>query len=150
MSVHHNMQTCQFITICRHVSSSQYADMSVHHNMQTCQFITISRWITFRMRRVSDKRFRNIKTNVTFIQFRPPPSNPPENHAVYEMMWKKYGIDRQARDDNRMRRMRIACWKPKATHTYLEYVILIAFSRHQSLLEHDWMPCYTYILWPCW
>jgi hypothetical protein len=33
----------------------------------------------------------------------------PENRAVYEIMWKKYGTARQATDDNIKRRMRFAC-----------------------------------------
>ena len=32
-------------------------------------------------------------------------------------------------------RMRIACWLPKATNTYSQYVILIAFPRQQWLHE---------------
>ena len=34
-----------------------------------------------------------------------------------------------------MRRMRIACWIPKATDTHSEYVILIALPLQQWLLE---------------
>ena len=52
---------------------------------------------------------------------------PPENRAVYEIMWKKYGRAAEATDDNMKRCMRLACWICKATDTHLEYVILIAF-----------------------
>jgi hypothetical protein len=34
-----------------------------------------------------------------------------------------------------IRRMRIACWIPKATDTQSEYVILVAFPVHQWLNE---------------
>ena len=34
---------------------------------------------------------------------------PPENRAVYDIIWKKYGTARHATDDNIIRRMRIAC-----------------------------------------
>ena len=42
-------------------------------------------------------------------------------------MWKKYSTARQATDDNIIRRMRIACWTPKATNTHSEHVTLLAF-----------------------
>ena len=32
-------------------------------------------------------------------------------------------------------RMRVACWIPKATNTYSEYVVLIAFPRQEWLCE---------------
>jgi hypothetical protein len=48
---------------------------------------------------------------------------------------KKYGTARQATDDNIIRRMRFACWIPKATDTHSEYVMLIAFPRQQWLRE---------------
>jgi hypothetical protein len=34
----------------------------------------------------------------------------PENRAVYELMWEKYGRARQVTDNNIIRRMRFACW----------------------------------------
>ena len=40
---------------------------------------------------------------------------------------EKYGIYRQAIDDDVIRLMRSACWITKATDTHSEYVILIAF-----------------------
>jgi len=51
---------------------------------------------------------------------------PPENRAVYENE-EKYGTAQKDTDGNRTRRMRIACWKTKATDTQSECVILIAF-----------------------
>jgi hypothetical protein len=41
--------------------------------------------------------------------------------------------------------MRIACWIPKATITYSEYVILIAFPRQHWLHERTLMLRYAYI-----
>jgi hypothetical protein len=34
----------------------------------------------------------------------------PENRAVYEVMWEKYGRARQVTDGDIIRRMRFACW----------------------------------------
>ena len=59
-------------------------------------------------------------------------------------MLKKYNKARQATDDNKVRLMRIACWIPKAIDTYSEYVILIAFPRHQWLRESTSVLLYTY------
>ena len=50
---------------------------------------------------------------------------PPENRAVYEVMWKsKVDSDRP---QVTIWRMRIAYWIPKATNTHSVYVIHIAF-----------------------
>jgi hypothetical protein len=48
---------------------------------------------------------------------------------------EKYCTARQATDENIIRRMRFACWITKATDTYSEYVILIAFPWQQWLRE---------------
>jgi len=48
---------------------------------------------------------------------------PPENHAVYETVWKNVV---EGTDGNVTRRMRFACWTTTATNTHSEYVILIA------------------------
>jgi hypothetical protein len=58
---------------------------------------------------------------------------------------KKHGTARQATDDNTIGRMRFTCWITKATDTHSEYVILIAFRRHQLLRERASMLRYTYI-----
>jgi hypothetical protein len=39
---------------------------------------------------------------------------------------EKYGKAGEAKDDNIVRNMRIACWIPKATNAHSEYVMLIA------------------------
>ena len=43
--------------------------------------------------------------------------------------------------------MRIACWMPKATDAYLEYVILIVFPRQQWIRERAQLFLYTYIVY---
>jgi hypothetical protein len=53
--------------------------------------------------------------------------------------------DRQATDDNIIRRMRFACWITKATDTHSEYVILIPLAQQQWLREHASVFHYTYI-----
>jgi hypothetical protein len=52
-----------------------------------------------------------------------------ENCVFCDIMWEKINKTRQATDDNTLRRMRFACWITKATDTYLECVIIIAFPR---------------------
>jgi len=59
------------------------------------------------MKNVSDKTYReNQNTNFVFNNSSPPP----ENRALYEVMWKnKHGRVGQATDDNVIRRMRFVC-----------------------------------------
>jgi len=42
---------------------------------------------------------------------------------------EKYGMAGQVIADNIARRMRFACWMPRATYTHTEYAIVIAFTR---------------------
>jgi len=49
---------------------------------------------------------------------------------------EKHGRDRQATDDNVIRRVRFACWMPKAADTHSEYAIHTAFPRQQWLNDH--------------
>jgi hypothetical protein len=58
-------------------------------------------------------------------------------------MWKN--IVEPVMPQMTIRRMRIACWIPKATNTYTEYVILIAFPVHKWLHERASMLRYAYI-----
>jgi hypothetical protein len=58
---------------------------------------------------------KHILCSVTFLS---------ENLAVYEKMWKN--IVERGRPQMTIRRMRIACWVPKATNTLSEYVTLIS------------------------
>jgi hypothetical protein len=48
---------------------------------------------------------------------------------------ENYGTAGQVTEDNIILRMRSACWIPKATDTYSEYVIHIAFPPQQWLYE---------------
>jgi len=68
-----------------------------------------------------------IKTPILY-SVTPPPH--PENRAFLRDV-EKYGRVRQATDDNKIWRLGVACWITKATDTYSEYVIVIAFPRHQ-------------------
>jgi hypothetical protein len=52
---------------------------------------------------------------------------------------EKYDRTREAIDKNTIRGMRIACGITKATDSYTEYVIFIAFPRQQWLSERDSM-----------
>ena len=52
-----------------------------------------------------------------------------ENRAIYEIMWEN--IVGRGRPQMAIRRVRIACWIPKATNKHSEYVILIAFARRR-------------------
>ena len=49
---------------------------------------------------------------------------------------ENYGREGQATHNNLIKRMRFAWWVTKATNTYSEYVIHIAFPRQQWLCEH--------------
>jgi hypothetical protein len=44
---------------------------------------------------------------------------PPENRAVYEIMWKN---TEEGEGHMTIWRMRIACWIPKATNTHTQFV----------------------------
>jgi len=52
-----------------------------------------------------------------------------ENRVVCEIMWKN--VVQPNRPQMGIWRIRMACWIPKATNTQSEYVILIAFPRHE-------------------
>jgi hypothetical protein len=43
---------------------------------------------------------------------------------------EEYGKDRQAKDDNIIRRMRFVCWITKAKNTQSEYVTYLRFYRN--------------------
>jgi hypothetical protein len=44
-----------------------------------------------------------------------------------------------------IRRMRLACWITKTTHTETEYILLITFPRQQWFLERNSMFSYAYV-----
>jgi hypothetical protein len=75
-----------------------------------CTFLITSRWILLRMRNVSDKSCReNQNTHFVFGDFF-------ESRTVYEIIWKN--MVEPGRPQMTVRRMRIACWIPKATNTH--------------------------------
>jgi len=69
-----------------------------------------------------------------------------ENRAVYEVMWEN--IVEPDMPQMTIRRMRIACWIPKATDTHSEYVIPVAFPLQQWLHERASLLCSTYSTLP--
>ena len=62
---------------------------------------------------------------------------------------EKYGRARQVKDDNKIWRVRIACWITEATDTDSEYVIIIAFPWLQTLRESASMLRHTYAYITC-
>ena len=73
------------------------------------------------------KCVEKIKTHI-FCSINSPP---PQNRAIYEIMWKN--ILQPDRPQMPIRRMRIARWITTATDPHSEYVILIAFLLQQWL-----------------
>ena len=51
-------------------------------------------------------------------------------------MWKNNVVP--GKPQMTIRRMRFACWIPKATNTHSEYETIIAFLRQQWLRERAW------------
>jgi len=68
-------------------------------------------WEMFQTK-IVDKIKTHILCSVTFFFF--------ENRAVYEKTWKN--IVQRGRSQMTIRRMRMACWIPKATNTYSQFV----------------------------
>jgi len=64
------------------------------------------------MKNVSDKSVEKIETHIVY-SVNPPP---PENSAVYEVMWKN--IIERGKTQMTVWRMNIAYWTPKATNTH--------------------------------
>jgi len=94
-----------------------------------------SRSIPLIKRNVSEKSLKEKKLcPITFF---------PENRAVYEVRWKN--VAQPVRPQMTTRRMRIACWIPKATNTHWQYVLLIAFPLQQWLHERASMLRLYYI-----
>jgi hypothetical protein len=65
------------------------------------------------------KVVKKIKTHILFNNFFPP------------KIVNDISTARQITDANKIRRMRIARWIPKATNTHSEYVIFIGFTLQQ-------------------
>ena len=57
---------------------------------------------------------------------------------------EKYGRPKQTTDDDIIQRMRIRNWIANATNIHSEYIMLIAFPRHQLLHERATALSYAY------
>ena len=88
------------------------------HEHQCTFFFIITRSVLLRARNVPNKRTENQHTHFVFNNF-----FFFDNRAVYEIMWKN--VVEPEGPQMTTRRMRIACWVPKATNTQSEYVILM-------------------------
>jgi len=87
---------------------------------------------------VSEKVIEKIKS-----QFSCSVTPPPEHRAVCELMCKN--IVQLNSLHMTIRRMRIACWIPRATDRHSEYVMLVAFPLQQRLDERASLLRYTYM-----
>jgi hypothetical protein len=88
-------------------------------------FLITSRSVLLIVKNISDKSSRE-NQNIRFVFNNPPP---PENRAVYELMWKN--IVEADRPLMTIWRVRISCWVLKATNPLPEYVIPIVFPLQQ-------------------
>jgi len=69
-----------------------------------------------------------------------------ENHTVWQIMWEN--TVEQDRPLMTTRRMRIACWIPKAISTHSKHAILITFSLHLNVTFIRTLPVLFYVI-PC-
>ena len=106
--------------------------VTLHEDKHT--FLSLSH-LVLRMRNVAYKR-KNQNAHFAFNNF-----FPPENPAVYEIMWKN--IVEPGRPRMKVWLMRIACWIPEATNTHSEYVMSTAFPLRQWLHDRESMLRYT-------
>ena len=104
---------------------------TLHEDQYT--FLIISHSLLHRMRNIWDKIVEKIKTHILWSILFPPP--PPENRTFYEICGKKYGRRVHATGDSIIRRMRFACWLPKATDIHPEHVIVIDIPVQRLLHE---------------
>jgi hypothetical protein len=92
-------------------------------------FLITSRSVLLKMRNVLHKSCKeNPNTHFIFSNF-----FFFENRAVCEIRWKNIVVP--GRPQISIRLMRIACWIPKATNTFSECVIFIAFPLQQWMYE---------------
>jgi hypothetical protein len=81
-------------------------------------------------------------------------------HKVFKKSWffwvnvEKYGLARQATDDNKILRLQCACWITKATDSHSDYVTFISLPRQHWLREcakilrlyGHWLSCYIFVI----
>ena len=103
-----------------------------------CTFLIIFQSLLLRIKNVSDKIVQKIETHIlcsiTFFQ---------RLCCLWDNV-ENYCRIGQATYGDIIRRMRIACWIPKATNTHTGCIILIAFPLQQWLYESTSMLRYTY------
>jgi len=101
--------------------------------------LIISRSVLLRMRKISDKDVKKIKTNIlcstTFFG---------NSYRLWDNVEKYCGAE-QATVGNTIRRMCFARWITKTADTHSEFVMLIAFLPQNWLNERASMLRYTYI-----
>jgi len=101
--------------------------------------VIISRWLLLRMKNASDKCREVQNTHCMFKNF-----FPPENHAVYEIVWRN--MVKSDRPQMTIWRMRIPCWIPEATNTHTQNVqYLSLFHRNDGYANTPQFCVYTYI-----
>ena len=113
---------------CR--SNSYFTWRPVHFWSYLAQFFL--KWETFQTK-VVEKLKIHVLCSVTFLG----------NRQVCEILWEN--IVEPVRPQMTIRRMRIACWIPKATNTHSKYVILIVFPLQQWSHEGPLVLRYTCI-----
>jgi len=107
--------------------------------MQTdmCTFMITSRSFLLGIKNISDKSCReNQNAHFVFSNCFP---------KILLLVSAEYTVQLD-RPQMTIRRMRIACWIPKATNTHSKYVTLIAFPLQQWLHERASMLRYTYVV----
>lgn len=103
-------------------------------------FMITSRWILLRMRKVSDRCYRESQnTHVVLNYF------VSENHTVCEILRKMWQSQRSQRREYRMAHA-LSVLESKATDKHLEYEIRVAFLLHQWLHKHSSFLRYTFIV----
>jgi hypothetical protein len=105
-----------------------------------CTFTIISRSVLVKIRNASDKSCRENQNTHSRVDKSPPPH---QNHAIHEIMWKKYC--RAGKAQMTIWCMRTACWITNATETHSECVILIAFPLQNWFHERASVLRYTYV-----
>jgi hypothetical protein len=106
----------------KHTGYCTWRQMYIFYNMPL-----ISSW----NEKVSNKSCReNRNTHFCTLTF-----FPPENGAVYKIMWRN--IVQRGRPQMIVWRMRPACWIPNAKNTHSQYVTLIALPLQKWLYERS-------------
>jgi hypothetical protein len=113
----------------------------MHFTCRPVYILIVPRWIVVRMRNVSDKISRgnqntHFMCNNFFLK----------NHALYEIMWKKYDRAGQVRDDNIIRRVLFWRWITEATNTHTQnmkdFVLFHGSSGYTNVPRY----CFMYVV----